>query len=79
MVEITGTVQAVVCGAGVDSGLCTVMVQHTSASLIIQENADRSARHDLDAWLSRLVQENDPLYTHPAEGANDMLRKSKQR
>ncbi len=70
--EITGEVQGVVREAGVRDGLCTVMVQHTSASLIIQENADPSARRDLEAWLNRLVAENDPLYTHTAEGTDDM-------
>jgi secondary thiamine-phosphate synthase enzyme len=52
--------------------MCTVFVQHTSASLIIQENADPSARRDLEQWLNRLVAENDPLYTHTQEGADDM-------
>ncbi len=55
-----------------NEGLCTVFVQHTSASLIIQENADPSARQDLENWLNRLVCENDPLYTHIYEGADDM-------
>ena len=53
-------------------GLCTVFVQHTSASLTIQENADPSARHDLEAWLNRLVPENEPDFTHTAEGSDDM-------
>lgn len=53
-------------------GLCTVFIQHTSASLIIQENADPSAKQDLEQWLNRLVQENDPLYTHTLEGPDDM-------
>lgn len=70
--EITAEVAAVVQEAGVDEGLCTVMVQHTSASLTIQENADASARRDLDAWLNRLVAEDDPLYTHTDEGPDDM-------
>ena len=70
--DITGEVQSVVRDCGARDGLCTVMVQHTSASLTIQENADPSARHDLEAWLSRLVVENDPLYTHTAEGPDDM-------
>jgi secondary thiamine-phosphate synthase enzyme len=70
--EITDRLQAVVAGAGLAEGLCTVMVQHTSASLTIQENADPSARRDLEAWLDRLVPENDPLYTHRAEGPDDM-------
>jgi secondary thiamine-phosphate synthase enzyme len=54
------------------SGLCTVFVQHTSASLVIQENADPSARRDLEAWFNRLVPEHDPEYTHTAEGPDDM-------
>ena len=72
MHEITAEVQALVRKAGIDKGLCTVMVRHTSASLTIQENADPSARRDLETWLSRLVAENDPLYTHTAEGPDDM-------
>ncbi len=70
--EITAEVQAVVRRASVGEGLCTVLVQHTSASLTIQENADPSARGDLEAWLGRLVSENDPIYTHTAEGPDDM-------
>jgi len=53
-------------------GLCTLFIRHTSASLLVQENADPSARHDLEAWLNRLVPENDPLYSHTLEGADDM-------
>jgi secondary thiamine-phosphate synthase enzyme len=70
--EITGDVQATVEETEVADGLCTILVQHTSASLTIQENADPSACRDLEAWLSRLVSENDPIYTHTAEGADDM-------
>jgi len=54
------------------NGLCTLFVQHTSASLLIQENADILARNDLEAWLDRLVPRNDPLYTHTQEGPDDM-------
>jgi len=53
-------------------GLCTLYIQHTSASLLIQENYDASAKADLEAWLNRLVPENDPLYTHTLEGPDDM-------
>lgn len=53
-------------------GLCTVFIKHTSASLIIQENADPSAKRDLEVWLNRLVREDDELYTHTLEGADDM-------
>lgn len=54
------------------SGLCTLFIRHTSASLLIQENADPSAKHDLEKWLNRLVPENDPHFTHTDEGADDM-------
>lgn len=70
--DITREVQVVVDESGVGEGLCTVMVQHTSASLTIQENADPSARHDLEAWFNRTVAELDPLYTHTHEGPDDM-------
>lgn len=70
--EITREVASVVSASRIEAGLCTVFVQHTSASLIIQENADPSARRDLEAWLARLVPENDPLYTHTDEGPDDM-------
>lgn len=49
-----------------------MLIQHTSASLLIQENADPSAREDLENWLNRLVREDDPLYTHTLEGPDDM-------
>ena len=70
--EITSEVQAVVADAVIDEGLCTVFVRHTSASLVIQENADPSAKRDLEAWLDRLVPEGDPLYTHTTEGPDDI-------
>lgn len=54
------------------SGLCTLFIRHTSASLLIQENADPSAKHDLEKWLNRLVPENDPHFTHTDEGPDDM-------
>lgn len=70
--EITDEVSACLTEAGIEEGLCTVFVQHTSASLCIQENADPSARRDLAVWLERLVEENDPLFTHTQEGPDDM-------
>ena len=72
LLDITTDVQAVVATSGIADGLCTVFICHTSASLTIQENADPSARRDLESWLNRLVPENDPLYTHTAEGPDDM-------
>ena len=70
--DITSRVGAAVDSSGVKEGLCTLFIQHTSASLLIQENYDPSARVDLENWLNRLVPENDPLYTHTLEGADDM-------
>jgi secondary thiamine-phosphate synthase enzyme len=70
--EITMDVQRVVQEAGLSEGLCTLFLKHTSCSLTIQENADPSARRDLENWLNRLVSENDPLYTHTMEGPDDM-------
>ncbi len=70
--EITDRVQEVVAGAGLREGLCTLFLRHTSASLTIQENADPSARHDLESWMVRLVPEDDPAFTHTAEGPDDM-------
>ena len=70
--EITDRVRGAVRESGIEEGLCTVTIQHTSASLIVQENADPSVLRDLHAWLARLVPEGDPLYTHTAEGPDDM-------
>lgn len=72
LLEFTDTVARVVREVGVAEGLCTLFIQHTSASLTIQENADPSARADLEAWLDRLVPEHDPAFTHTAEGPDDM-------
>ncbi len=70
--EITREVSAAVAELGGEDGLCTIFIPHTSASLTIQENADPSAQRDLECWLERLVPEGDPLYTHTAEGPDDM-------
>jgi secondary thiamine-phosphate synthase enzyme len=56
----------------VEEGLCTVFVRHTSASLVIQENADPTVQRDLEAFISRLVPDGDPLFLHDAEGPDDM-------
>ena len=69
---ITREVEEVVRGSRVSEGLCTVFIRHTSASVVIQENADPAVRRDLQAWMSRLVREDDPLYTHTEEGPDDM-------
>ena len=70
--DITAQVSSAVASSGVQDGLATVFIQHTSASLLIQENADPAVQADLQNWLSRLVLENDPLYTHTQEGPDDM-------
>lgn len=70
--SFTDQLSAVVKQAQIEEGLCTLFIQHTSASLLIQENYDASAQHDLERWLNRLVPEHDPLYTHTLEGPDDM-------
>lgn len=70
--EFTSRVVDIVRESGIVRGCCTVFVRHTSASLIIQENADPSARRDMESWLNRLVPEGDALYTHVDEGPDDM-------
>lgn len=70
--EVTSEIEHAVASSGVTEGLCTILVRHTSASLTIQENADPSARRDLEAWIERLVPEDDPHFTHTAEGPDDM-------
>jgi len=69
---VTGEVQSALRASGVRQGLCTLFLRHTSASLVIQENADPAVQHDLEAFLARLVPEGDPLYTHVVEGDDDM-------
>ena len=70
--EITSQVEAVIRESGVRTGQVTVFIQHTSASLIIFENADRSARVDLESYFDRLVPENASYFVHNAEGPDDM-------
>ena len=70
--EITDRVETAVREARLKEGLCTVFVQHTSASLVIQENADPSARRDLEGWLSALLRQVEFRYSHTAEGEDDM-------
>ena len=70
--EVTTRVRRAVAESGITTGLCLVYCQHTSCSLVIQENADPSARHDLERWLERLAPDGDPAHTHTAEGPDDM-------
>jgi len=72
LVEITAEVARIVARSGQSRGVVTVFCRHTSCSLVIMENADPSACRDLEAWLDRLVPEDDPHFTHTTEGADDM-------
>ncbi|MBW4664508.1 MAG: secondary thiamine-phosphate synthase enzyme YjbQ [Chroococcus sp. CMT-3BRIN-NPC107] len=69
--KITSKIESVVAESGVKTGLCTIFLRHTSASLIIQENADPDVLLDLSNFLAKLVPESAP-YIHNAEGADDM-------
>lgn len=70
--DITRDVRNVVAASKARDGLATVWIHHTSASLIISENADPDVRRDLEAFLARLVPDGDPLFVHTAEGDDDM-------
>jgi secondary thiamine-phosphate synthase enzyme len=70
--DITQAVRRIVAASGIREGLATVWIHHTSASLIICENADPSVRRDLEAFVARLVPDGDRLFTHDAEGDDDM-------
>ena len=70
--EITEPRKARIRRADVESGLCSVFILHTSASLLITENADPSVKDDLMRWFDKLAPENDPEYTHTSEGPDDM-------
>ena len=70
--DITAEVANIVRGAHISTGLATVFIRHTSASLIINENADPDVRHDLEAFMKRLVPDSDPHFIHTLEGPDDM-------
>lgn len=70
--EITDDVVAWVSESGIARGLLTLHVRHTSASLLIQENADPEVQRDLERFFARLVPQGDPIFRHTAEGADDM-------
>lgn len=70
--EITRTVQELVARSGITTGICQLFVHHTSASLIISENADPDVRRDLETIAARLAPDGDPAYRHDAEGPDDM-------
>ena len=70
--NITKQITEVITNSGIRDGMCHIFIQHTSASLILCENADRSVREDLDAYMARLVKDGDSLYQHNDEGPDDM-------
>jgi len=72
LIDISERVESIVMQASRPSGLCTVFVRHTSASLLIQENADPAVLADLEHWLAKWVVDGDPVFTHRAEGPDDM-------
>lgn len=72
LVEITGEVRSRVGESGVRQGLATLFVRHTSASLLVQENADPDVQGDLERFFARLVRDGDPLFQHRSEGPDDM-------
>ncbi|ROO27159.1 secondary thiamine-phosphate synthase enzyme [Salinisphaera orenii MK-B5] len=70
--DITADVNAVVRAAGVAVGVCHVFIRHTSASLMICENADPSVREDVERWMAKVVVDGDPMFEHDMEGPDDM-------
>ena len=72
LLEISAQAQALLASAPSDDGLLTLFIRHTSASLIVQENADPSVQYDLVNWMNRLVPENQSEFTHTMEGPDDM-------
>lgn len=72
LIDITGRINDVIADSGVATGLCHVFIRHTSASLIINENADPDVQTDLETFFSDLVSDGDPRFVHTAEGPDDM-------
>jgi secondary thiamine-phosphate synthase enzyme len=72
LVEITRPVVQWVSASRLTDGLLTIFIRHTSASLLVQENADPAVRRDLERFLARLVPDGDPLFEHQSEGPDDM-------
>jgi len=72
MLDITREIAGILDDSSINCGMLHLFVQHTSCSLIIQENADPDVQHDMDRFLSRLVPDGDSIYAHSAEGPDDM-------
>jgi secondary thiamine-phosphate synthase enzyme len=72
LIDITQKIASIVSDAGLAQGICHVFIHHTSASLIICENADNTVKRDLESFMSRLIPDGDKLFHHIAEGSDDM-------
>lgn len=70
--DLTADVQSAVRDSGIDAGLCNIFIRHTSASLMLCENADPAVMRDLETFMSRIAPDGDPANTHTAEGPDDM-------
>ena len=70
--DVTEAIAAIVRSASITTGLCTVFIRHTSASLVISENADPAVLRDLEKWIARVAPEDARAYEHDAEGPDDM-------
>ncbi len=70
--DLSADVQRIVAASGLTTGICHLFIRHTSASLMLCENADPAVRHDLETFMSRNVPDGDPMFTHTAEGPDDM-------
>ncbi len=70
--DLSNEIQKIVMSSGVRTGLCHVFVRHTSASLMLCENADPAVRHDLESFMQRQAPDGDPMFTHTEEGPDDM-------
>ena len=70
--EITNNIEKMIQDSGIQVGMCNIFIQHTSASLIISENADPSVRDDLETFMKKICPDGDSMFTHVAEGSDDM-------
>jgi secondary thiamine-phosphate synthase enzyme len=72
LTDVTAKIAATVEASGIATGLCTIFLQHTSASLVIQENADPAVLRDMEKWIARIAPEDPKAYEHDDEGPDDM-------
>lgn len=70
--DVTDRIDDAVRDSGIETGICNIFIRHTSASLVICENADPAVRHDLETFMAQLVPDGDPMFSHDAEGPDDM-------